>query len=271
MKLAFISDLHLDLNKKYPVLDMVVETAEEKKADVLVIAGDLSNDCDLTLKYVDELKSKFSGDVYFVAGKHDMFNIDGKYDSTYYIYDKYMQHENSLMNKDVVLNEDWVLLGDMFWYDYSFGDRDKYTDEEFRIQFHEGMAWADYKYIDWQNDDISISDILVDRMEKRIQKYPDKNIIVVSHMVMNRDFVGYERYPNTDYFAAFVGSEKIGQLMEKYGVKIAVMGHVHLRRESYSENTHYICPCLNYYFEWDEKDGDTARKQIENTMKFVEI
>lgn len=268
MKLAVIADIHLDLNSNHPIMDLICQRAVEEGAQVLIIAGDLSNDCETTLRSVEELKGKFPGEVYFVAGNHDMFNINGKYDSTYTIYDRYMKHENSLMGRDVALNDDWVLLGDMFWYDYSFADQAKYSDAEFRIQTHEGYAWADFKYIDWGNDDKAIAEILLRRMEERLKKHRGKNLIVISHMVMDRDFVGYERYSNTDYFSAFLGSEKIGAMMERYGVKYAVMGHVHLRREKQTAVCTYLCPCLGYAFEWESPD---AAAEAASAMKIIEI
>ena len=42
MRVGLISDLHIDINKDYPIVELTAETAAEQMTDVLVIAGDIS-------------------------------------------------------------------------------------------------------------------------------------------------------------------------------------------------------------------------------------
>ena len=43
MKIACISDLHIDLNKEYPVLELTAQRANELEADLLLIVADCSD------------------------------------------------------------------------------------------------------------------------------------------------------------------------------------------------------------------------------------
>ena len=67
MRVGLISDLHIDINKDYPIVELTAETAAEKKmADVLVIAGDISETQNQTLQAIERLQSLCEFPVYYV-------------------------------------------------------------------------------------------------------------------------------------------------------------------------------------------------------------
>lgn len=43
MKLGVISDIHLDVNEQYPVVELLAKEAERRKLEGLLLAGDISN------------------------------------------------------------------------------------------------------------------------------------------------------------------------------------------------------------------------------------
>ncbi len=260
MKLAVISDLHIDVSRDYPVLEAVAEAARGKGADILVIGGDISNEPDRTMQAMECLQGELDRPVYFIPGNHDLYDTGGLYPSTRAVYEAYVKHPQCLSGLDAELGADWVLLGDLFWYDYSFADQEKYTRDQFRIQFHQGRMWSDHRFIRWGEDDVAVSDWFISRMRQRLMEHQDKKKIVVSHMVMNHDFVNWGQFDNVDFFSAFLGSVKIGALMEEFRVRHNFMGHVHLRRENSTACCHYACPCLGGYREWGTGDvfGEAA-------------
>ena len=69
MRIALISDLHIDINREYPILKITAEAAEEKRADVLVIAGDISEDPGMTRSAMAQLQELCCCPVYYVPGK----------------------------------------------------------------------------------------------------------------------------------------------------------------------------------------------------------
>lgn len=268
MKLAVISDLHMDVSRGYPVLEAVAQAARNKAADILVIGGDISNEPDRSMSAVEWLQAELGHPVYFVPGNHDIYDTEGLYSSTRHVYEALRRHPQCLSGRDATLGQDWVLLGDLFWYDYSFADTEKYTRNQFRIQFHEGRMWNDHRFIKWGEDDQTVSDRFISNMRQRLEKHSHKKKIVVSHMVMNNDFVNWGQFDNVDFFSAFLGSVNIGALMEEFKVNHNYMGHVHLRREKSTACCHYACPCLGGYREWE---SDDVFREAENVMHMQEL
>ena len=61
MRIGLISDLHIDINKDYPIVELTAETAAEQMTDVLVIAGDISETQNQTLQAIERLQSLCAG------------------------------------------------------------------------------------------------------------------------------------------------------------------------------------------------------------------
>ena len=75
-KIIVSSDNHLDVNKQdiSQVLVQQATTLHQLQPDYYLIAGDLFNDFEKSLKYIHELQDALSTDtkVLFIAGNHDM-------------------------------------------------------------------------------------------------------------------------------------------------------------------------------------------------------
>lgn len=268
MKLAVITDIHVDINRNYPVIEALIKSAREHQADVLIIGGDITNEPQSSIKVIEDLQTALGIPVYFVPGNHDLYDTEQAFDTSQAVYDYLSDHPQCLSGQDVQLTKDWILLGDLFWYDYSFADTSKYSPEDFRLQFHEGMMWSDKRFIFWEKSDAQVCDWFIQKMRNRLSQHPAAHKIVVSHMIMDQEFVNWGQYDNVDYFSAFLGSEKIGQLMEEFKVDHNFMGHVHLRRERSTDCCHYVCPNLGNFMEWETKD---AFREVDQVMYVLEI
>ena len=55
MKIGVISDLHVDINKAYPVAELLAQQAQQQQLDALLLAGDLSNHVSTTLAFLDRM------------------------------------------------------------------------------------------------------------------------------------------------------------------------------------------------------------------------
>ncbi len=75
-----ISDLHIDhwdvtIGVKYPCGSRIHHPFKiTPQSDILIVAGDISDDLELSLKYLDEV-SKHYKKVLFVDGNHEHVNI----------------------------------------------------------------------------------------------------------------------------------------------------------------------------------------------------
>lgn len=268
MKIGMISDIHVDINSNYNVKDAICKVIEEEEIECLVIAGDISNSHEVSLATIDYIIRETGIKLYFVPGNHDMWDEKKEYNNSYEIYNKLRSHPSCLSGESKVLNEDWVIIGDIGWYDYTFGNK-KYSKEEFEKMHAFERTWQDSIFVNWEKSNEEMHKFFLNRLETEIKKYASMKKILVTHMVSRKEFVVQDEFELWRYFNAFLGSEDYGNLYEKYKIEYALMGHVHYRKYFEHENTKYICSCLSYSKEW--KKADNFIEEIRESMYIMNI
>ncbi|QUI22198.1 metallophosphoesterase [Vallitalea pronyensis] len=270
MKIGVISDIHVDINYKEndTIEDALIKVIQDMSIDVMIIAGDISNDYTKSIQVIDYIESKTGCKCLFVPGNHDLWNIHHEEIAhTDDIYNTFQAHDSCLCGKPYPLNEDYVVIGDIGWYDYSFGS-DNYDHTVYEVGYHQERQWQDKNYIHWHMSDQEKTLELYDKLAKQIAQHQDKNIIFVTHMVTDSNFTVPLPNDTWEYFNAYLGSEQYGHLF-KENVKHIIMGHVHYRFGLLKHNQEYSCRCLNYRTQW-ENEHETL-KNIQDTMKIITI
>ncbi len=269
MKIGILSDIHVDVNYKEDnrVEDAVLKCVEKNNIEILIIAGDISSDYRKTLSVLNEFEKQSSARILFVPGNHDIWNKKHQNMNTNFIYNELKKYKGNLSRKNIVIG-DWAFVGDIGWYDYSFG-----SDEYEIADFCKGKAfertWQDKNYVDWEMTDIEVNDRFYNMLKERLEQVKDKKIIFVTHMVIHEAFIVHESREIWKYFNAFLGSKKYKNLIKEYNVKYAIMGHVHYRKRGKVGSIEYICNCLNYRNEW--YDSEDAYKEVDKAMYLIEI
>ena len=110
MKAVFLSDIHVDINREYPVAKEFAGYIKEQGARLAVIAGDVSETQQETLDTLNRIEQDSGARVLFVPGNHDLWGPEGDPDQIAAIYDRYVQDEHCLCGRDVVLG-DRVFIG----------------------------------------------------------------------------------------------------------------------------------------------------------------
>ena len=154
MRVGLISDLHIDINKDYPIVELTAETAAEQMTDVLVIAGDISETQNQTLQAIERLQSLCEFPVYYVPGNHDMWNKNCPECTTEAIDRIYREDLRCLSGKPVILEKDGrqlALVGDVGWYDYSMASPE-YSRDVLDGMMMDGRTWQDKLYNQWTED-----------------------------------------------------------------------------------------------------------------------
>lgn len=271
MRTAVISDIHIDMNDKYDVMGELIQYLKREKIEALLIAGDISSKPELTLSFAELLEYRSGVRVLYVPGNHDMWNHRKEQCVTEDIYHSFCRDERCLCGKIEVLNRH-VVIGDIAWYDYSFGNP-QFTDSEFDEMTKDGRTWKDYFYNDWSRRNKEVSHYFLDRLENQlrdsIKLYPNKKIVFMTHMVSNRMFRVPEEINNWAYFNAFLGSAGLEELCIRYQVEYAICGHVHYRHSRKENGVNWMCRCLNYGTEW-QGNKDVA-EQIADTIEVIEL
>lgn len=252
MRIALISDLHIDINREYPILKITAEAAEEKRADVLVIAGDISEDPGMTRSAMAQLQELCRCPVYYVPGNHDMWNKNCPGTATEDIYQAYRADEHCLSGKHVILDRAGVklaLTGDIGWYDYSMASP-IHTKAQLDGMQISGRTWQDKLFNQWTADNEQQMRISLDGLRQQLDACGDLPVLMVTHMLPVRDFCVPEEKKDWGFFNAFLGSTALDTLFRQYPVRYAVCGHVHYRSQAERDGIRYICPCLGYHSEW---------------------
>ncbi|TDQ78333.1 metallophosphoesterase [Sphingobacterium yanglingense] len=172
MKIQYISDLHLELQKnraffeKYPV---------QSHADYLVLAGDIVplNQIDQINFFLDHISQIFSK-VFWVPGNHEFYGSDYK---QYQSCNIPIRENVFLINNQSVLLDDYELVFSTLWTNLDLNKR-------WFLQYHIN----DFKYIKYRGDHIDALDyngfhtdalsFLVNKLQQ-----PDrlKKIVVTHH------------------------------------------------------------------------------------------
>lgn len=270
MKAAILSDIHLDYNEGQDVLDCIAHRVNEEHAEVILLAGDISPYVDTTLQAVKELEALAGMPVYYVPGNHDLWKQPDRPDEpTDAIYEKFAADPHCLVGKSVRLGAH-RLLGEIGWYDYSFGDS-SFSKEEFDRMTYGGRRWQDSLFNDWTADNLAAHQRFLSILEERMQQFPAERLVVMTHMLPIADFT----VPTTDekwrYFNAFLGSAALGALFTHYPVDAAICGHVHYRQTIEKNGIRWFCRCLNYQTEWRAQEGNCCALQVADTIDFFEL
>jgi len=272
MKIGFISDIHIDVNKEYNILEEISEHIREENIDVVVIAGDISEDAETTIEAMGNLEKSSHASIYYVPGNHDLWSDNLALLPTGTIYEKYKNDPRCLVDNPILLKgekETFALIGDIGWYDYSFGS------EQFNLSDFERMNYKNRTFNDaiknsWTTNNRGQSDYFLDKLERQMEKYKDLPMILVTHMLPIEEFTVPKEQKNWNYFNAYLGTNKLQKLYKKYPVKYAVCGHVHYRKEIEKEGIHYYCACLNYHNEWFSTIKN-SKQQIRESFACIEI
>lgn len=270
MRISFISDLHVDLNRRasinayrYELLKLI----EAEKTELLVIGGDISNHYQTTIDFVESLETSAGIPVYFIPGNHDFWEDSIKKD-TWGIYQIYQQHPQSLIESPLQLNETYTLVGHSAWYNHAIYDKKRYSENEIEKGKYRFAYWQDKLNLDWQAKDREVSKYFADIIQKDLDQVTTDKIILQTHIVTIPEFTMPMPHKIFDFFNAYIATDDLKEIQKKYPITHNIMGHVHFRTQLFKENSYYIANSLGYRREWRSK---VLRDELKKAMITIEI
>jgi len=260
MRIGAISDLHVDLNagEAGPLTFARHLSAAARKlgADLLLIAGDVSNRYDLTLRTLEAIQASTGLQVLFVPGNHDLWNEAparpfGEAWSAGDSHEALKTFPGNLARGPMDLPGGWTVAGTAGWYDFGFGHL-RYSVEEFERMSIAERLWQDKINARWDRPTRQVHRGFLEELERHLAACRGRRLILVTHVVPLEAFT--VRPPNAlwEYLNAFLGSPAYGELALRRGVEVAVCGHVHYRRQARLGRTRFIASCLGYAHEWPD-------------------
>jgi putative phosphoesterase len=275
MRLGVISDLHLDLNGTDPetFAGHLAAAAGRRGAEQLLIAGDLSNRYDLTLRALQAIQARTGLRVLFVPGNHDLWNEapDRPFGRTWGAADSHealKSFPGNLARGPAELSGGWTAVGATGWYDFRFG-HPRFSRRDFeRMRFGERL-WQDKLNALWDRPTREVHRGFLEDLERQLTAARGRRLLLATHVVPLEAFTVRPPDAPWEYLNAFLGSPEYGELAVKHGVEVAVCGHVHYRREARVGRTRFLTSCLGYAHEWP--DPLDLPGEVERSLAVLEL
>ncbi|MBX2811892.1 MAG: metallophosphoesterase [Myxococcales bacterium] len=247
MRIASVSDLHIDFAENRHALVQLAAAIHEGQAELVIVAGDVSHvdeHISLTLRALKVAAPQ----VAYLPGNHDLWLSEGENNS----WDRYRKTLPALVAAEgayylptapLILGSAAV-VGTTGWYDYSLL-RPEYTEvvvaEALRAKQWQGLRWSDDVHINFRDEyGGQMSDECVSRcMERELsEQLADvcsgthvSHVIAVTHFLPFRESLGPSRGMPWDYFDAFMGSTSLGDVIVNCSkVRHVIYGHSHRPR-----------------------------------------
>ncbi|MGF7535124.1 metallophosphoesterase [Bacillus mexicanus] len=274
MRIAILNDLHLDLNSiemKYNLVPELIEGLKSKNPDLIIIAGDIANYASDSVRVIDKIQEKLAKQVLFIPGNHDIWTskeVAIKGIDSWENYNFFSKHSSSLIDKPYHINDEYVVIGDMGWYDYSFAPE---TIPIYTMKSRKKSLWSDGKYAIWNMDDQKLMKRMLDKFQKMFEEHKNKKVIFVNHFVPYKEFITYSHNNNQwNLTNGFLGSENLGWLIDQYpNIKYVIFGHTHKRYGKVNrKNKTVICNPLGYVGEWTTNN---FLKELEKAITIIEV
>lgn len=259
MRIAFLSDLHIDVNNvQDEIVNDLKEILSELKVDKLFVAGDTFNNYRKTISFFDYMNSVIDTDIHFVFGNHEYWTNGLTLEkSSENLSDWYLH------NKVVNLNDDVVVIGSNGWFDLSFIQElsNPYIDNIITKDTYElysiGKSVFDLSRLKINEEHKVAYELIYNQTKKLFEENKDKEIIFVTHFVPHEDFLVYK--DNTwNSCNAFMGSKHTHELLKEYNVTHCSFGHTHKRFGSkiIEDITYHVNPIgyRDYDNSWSSND-----------------
>lgn len=271
MRIGIISDLHIDRYnnsvENIPLYERaLVHEIKNRNIEMLLIAGDVSNNFELTMDFIHTVSRESGTEVKFVPGNHDLWQSEMT-ESTEKILQRYADQPECLVKRPYIINEEWAIVGHTGWYDYSYAS-DRFSYDRLSRRAYYGGTWQDKNHISWRYSDDVMSGQFADTVRNDLESLKDKKVILVTHIVTNKRYRVPMPHRLFDYYNAFIGTSDFEKIYDDFAIKYSIMGHVHFRHSLTEGNITYICPCLGYKREWRTDDINT---EIGNAMYVIEV
>lgn len=231
IRFDYVSDLHIDYwDKKYwsgssrGKKHFPLDWEKQKRNDILVVAGDVSDRIDTTVDYLNSLRKWYSI-ILFIDGNHEHYEHLPELCDSKIFHDKLKDGIYYLKDKDYVIGKT-VFIGTCGWWDY--GRCSNPEDVDLTINSRKS-----YIRIYGKNKNSKMAENLIGQSKKDYRYLMDKiikyarlkeidDIVIVTHTVPKKEFA---RVPATDFNSYF--SQFSTDWLRSMKVSRWVFGHNH--------------------------------------------
>ena len=234
MKVFALSDVHVDYQASKQWL-LGLSTLDYQR-DILILAGDLTDDLQLLEKCFRSLSSKFRK-VLFVPGNHELWTIRDNIETSFQKFERILEICSDCEIWTDIYQQGRLSIVPLFsWYDFSFGEpciKLKHTWSDFRT-----CVWPGYTELD-------ITRYFISKNTDRLGAF-NQVLISFSHFLPRIDLMPSYIHPSQRYLYPVLGSSLLGEQVSALKPKIHVYGHSHVNRRVEIEGIYYVNNAFGY-------------------------
>jgi predicted phosphodiesterase len=282
VRLAFTSDIHIDLNGP-AVLSALVAQVRAVAPDVLLIAGDIATGPTTYLETLLALRAA-APRLLVVAGNHDVWTRPeavAKGLHSWVRLDKLLpalcrEAGAELLDAGPVEIDGVGFAGTLGWYDLT--TREHLLDapmSAYREGFWQGLRWNDHVFTSWPDADgnemsmEAVALTLRERLAAHLASLATRRIVVATHTLAFGDQIHRKNHPGWRFANAFMGSLPLGELIQSDPrVTLAIAGHTHLPSDLRFGRLRAVVSPLGYRKEWQ---ADTVEGAVQKALKVIEV
>jgi hypothetical protein len=272
MRLAFTSDIHIDLNGP-ATLDALAAHLRGLSADVVLIAGDIATGATTWLKTLLALKET-APNVLVVSGNHDVWSspdAQAKGINAWTWLDTLLpalctEAGVTLLDAGPIALGNTGFAGSLAWYDLSMREHLLGAPmEAYRSGEWSGMRWNDHRFALFPDDagKAMLPEAVCARLQERLgvhlRTLQTPRIVVATHTLAFAEQIFVKQHPGWRFANAFMGSLRTGELLRADPrVILAIAGHTHIPSEHRFGGLRAIVSPLGYQREWRSPDVRAA-------------
>ncbi|MET1255411.1 metallophosphoesterase family protein [Aliikangiella maris] len=236
MRVFAVSDLHVDYleNKKW-----VARLSNfDYQQDVLILAGDLTDNLPLLGETLSWLVDKFNA-VFYVPGNHELWVSRDQYRDSITKFKAVCQLAVDSGAKITAQRMNGLVVYPLFsWYDFSFAEPNE------KIL----QSWVDFRACRWP-DGWNLADVnhyfLAENKLPDIRQ-PDDFVVSYSHFLPRIDVMPFYIPLSQRYIYPVLGSDKLDRQIRQVKPNIHVYGHSHVNQQISLNGIEYINNAFGY-------------------------
>ncbi len=277
MRIAVVSDLHTDHAENQEALVQLAVAIHEGEADVIVVAGDVSPRADRVHRALKALLQVCPA-VVFVPGNHDLWfdTRDAASDPNADAWRRYRVELKALC--DLVgahylparpyRRGALALAGTCGWSDHSFllpKIRAEIDPADLAAKRFGGAQWSDARFVVFRGDagepmsDARVARVMEAELQEQLRALTAdetvEDVIVVTHHLPYAELVLRTGTLPWEFFAAFMGSKGLGEVIGQHSkVSAVVHGHAHRPTDRLIDGRQVLASPLGYPRERRHED-----------------
>jgi putative phosphoesterase len=235
LKLVISSDWHYGhrIRDRATFMRLLIGIEQEKPDGVLLL-GDVANEFHpKNLGIVFACLQAMGLPVGVLCGNHDVWlggharGLDTSWAAMEKFADLAESHGLTCLDRAPLQIGEVQIAGTLGWYDYSLGSP-LWSMEQYATKRFDRGIWNDGKYARWPETDAEVCQTLLERLDATLSQRPaGSDRVVVSHVAAMEESLAVVGRPLWDFFNAFMGTARLGELLDRHGIQTHFFGHAH--------------------------------------------